>query len=87
MKQYVLSYSDHTSQSCSTEMPVHTIGLLCRSVAVASRLAYDMLSALSYMNSVGLVHRNLSPNNVLFDHQVLCGLVFIPTHIVTDFYK
>ena len=45
---------------------------------MASRLAYDMLSALSYMNSIGLVHRNLSPNNVLFDHQVLCGLVFIP---------
>jgi len=43
---------------------------------MASHLAYDILSGLSYMNSVGLVHRNLTPNNVLFDHQVPCSAVF-----------
>jgi len=50
--------------------------MIYRSVLVASHLAYDILSGLSYMNSVGLVHRNLTPNNVLFDHQVLCSAVF-----------
>jgi len=43
----------------------------CRSVSVASRLAYDILTGLAHINSLGLVHRNLSPGDVLFDDQVL----------------
>ena len=54
---------------------VHGEGGICRSVPVASHLAYDILSGLAYMNSLGLVHRNLAPSNVLFDHQVLCNAV------------
>jgi len=42
---------------------------------VASQLAYDILTGLAYMNSLGFVHRNLSPNNVLFDDQVLCNII------------
>ena len=38
---------------------------------MACHLAYDILTGLAYMNSLGLVHRNLSPSNVLFDDQVL----------------
>jgi len=50
----------------------HFTLLLCRNAAEAFCLAYDILNGLSHMNSLGLVHRNLSPNNVLFDYQVLC---------------
>jgi len=69
------------SQNCTVacthnEVNFYVIGFMCRSVAVASRLAYDILSGLSYMNSLGLVHRNLSPSSVLFDHQVFHTLHF-----------
>ena len=50
---------------------------------MASRLAYDVLSGLAYMNNLGLVHRNLSPSNILFDHQVLL-IVILPYQFVTD---
>lgn len=30
------------------------------------RIAYQLLSALNYLNSCGIVHRALSPDNILF---------------------
>ena len=87
----VLAFPECLLAALQSGVPVHmtlafhVIGLMYRSVAVASRLAYDILSGLSHMNSLGFVHRNLSPSNVLLDHQVVTrGVLLLSSPFITD---
>lgn len=46
----------------------------CRNEENLIELSFHVLSGLSYLNSIGMVHRCLSPKNIVFNSQVILML-------------
>ena len=51
--------------------------LLCCSAVDKRRMTFEIVDALAYLNRQGLVHRNLSPTNILVSPEVNTVLVQI----------